>query len=306
MSPTFTFYLGADQIPVVVNVVPLAEMSLTLNAMMNGSTADAAAGEAYLEDVEEEDFVRLCEFAYTGTVSMPRWGRADASEEDSEDSETKTPAATVSPATAQIELAEKLRRLEENAEPEVEFAHTSLQGCDESFLVRGISVRKILSSRLGLMRGAFRRKYYSHFEDYDRQRLKKPDIRPWVGDLKLILLAHARLYLLADKYIAIPLKRLVFRELFALLERCIYADKHIEAMIQLVRYVYGNGGTYGFRENELRTLVCDYMVSEMTVFGGSEAFEDLLQEGGEFVRDFWRQTRIDLYAMNRMIPRSRS
>jgi hypothetical protein len=61
-------------------------------------------------------------------------------------------------------------------------------------------------------------------------------------------------------------------------------------VVELARYAYDHGenrksdGTI----DELRKLVVEYIACEVSTIGKHEAFMLLLQEGGEFVADFWR------------------
>lgn len=66
-------------------------------------------------------------------------------------------------------------------------------------------------------------------------------------------------------------------------------EERVGDIVRLARYVYDHipdrsqEGTV----HELRHLVVEYIASEVDVVGRHAEFHALLEEGGEFVMDFW-------------------
>lgn len=104
-----------------------------------------------------------------------------------------------------------------------------------------------------------------------------------------IFLAHARLYTFACMRLVDPLKRLALHKLHRTLLPFRLYSRRVGDVIDLARYAYDHGedrkpdGTI----EDLRKLVVEYIVCEVSTIGKHEAFAILLQEGGEFVVDFW-------------------
>ncbi|KAF2476764.1 uncharacterized protein BDR25DRAFT_375890 [Lindgomyces ingoldianus] len=70
-SPIFTFIIGLDRRPIVVHTGVIANISEPLNRLISGPMKEAQDQRAELPDIEKDDFLRLCEFAYKGNYSLP-------------------------------------------------------------------------------------------------------------------------------------------------------------------------------------------------------------------------------------------
>lgn len=109
-------------------------------------------------------------------------------------------------------------------------------------------------------------------------------------DFSPVFLAHARLYTFADMRLVEPLKNLALHKLHKTLLGFKLYRSRVGDVIALVRYAYDNGkdrednGTI----DELRRLVVDYIVCEISMFRKHKNFIQILEEGGEFVSDFWK------------------
>jgi hypothetical protein len=92
-----------------------------------------------------------------------------------------------------------------------------------------------------------------------------------------------------------PLKALTIEKLHKTLSKFkLYADR-IGDIIELARYAYSNqdlpsrsiDGTL----DDLKKLVVEYIVCEIDIIGKHDAFVEYIEEGGEFVVDFWKAAR---------------
>jgi hypothetical protein len=112
-------------------------------------------------------------------------------------------------------------------------------------------------------------------------------------DFAPVLLAHASLYAFAHARLIAPLQALALDKLHrTLLDFKLFAGR-IGDVVELARHVYSADGGVPDREedgtlDELRRLVVEYIVCEVDTIGKSEAFVGFLEEGGEFVGDFWK------------------
>jgi hypothetical protein len=103
-----------------------------------------------------------------------------------------------------------------------------------------------------------------------------------------VLLAHASLYVLSDYRLIDSLKALALYKLHKTLNVFQLDDENVEDIVDFARYTYSEDK--GFEEGigGLRGLVCRYMATNAVVLSHSDEFMDLLGEGGEFVKDFFK------------------
>jgi hypothetical protein len=106
-------------------------------------------------------------------------------------------------------------------------------------------------------------------------------------DFKSVFLGHARLYALADNYGVEPLKELILYKLFKALKSFTIYETRVDGIIEFVRFSYKNTPSYDNGVDGLRKLAARYIASVLDAIAKSEPFIKLLQEGGEFVKDFW-------------------
>lgn len=104
-----------------------------------------------------------------------------------------------------------------------------------------------------------------------------------------IFLAHAALYSLSSFWLIDSLQALSLYKLHKTL--CVFQldEDHTNDVVELARYLYaedargieeGNGGARG--------LVCQYMAQHAIELAASDGFMELLGEGGQFVKDFFK------------------
>jgi hypothetical protein len=103
-----------------------------------------------------------------------------------------------------------------------------------------------------------------------------------------VFLAHARLYVFADRYLIKPLRQLVLHKLQQTLVVFELYPERIGDILELVRYTYSDNNTSSDGVDELRGLVAVYVAANLDKMKRSDCFVDLLEEGGGFVRNFWR------------------
>ncbi|KAF1964491.1 hypothetical protein BU23DRAFT_631615, partial [Bimuria novae-zelandiae CBS 107.79] len=111
----------------------------------------------------------------------------------------------------------------------------------------------------------------------------------------LVLLAYARLYCFTTFYLITLLKALTLNKLYkTLIGFKLYAQR-VRDIIELARYAYSNPdlldrGDAGSLD-ELRELVVEYIMCEIDTIGKCDKFVKYMEDGGEFVGDFWRMVR---------------
>ena len=107
-------------------------------------------------------------------------------------------------------------------------------------------------------------------------------------DFTPVFLGHARLYVLADKYGIESLCQMVLSKVAQTLEIFTLYHRSVTTVIEFVRFVYSDGFRYVHGIGALRSLVTSYIASTLGQLGDDERFERLLEDGGDFIVDFWR------------------
>ena len=104
-------------------------------------------------------------------------------------------------------------------------------------------------------------------------------------------LGHASLYILGDLQLIDSLKALALFKLHKTL--CVFQldDWNAEDIVALARYAYseeGGGGALDEGIGGLRSLICQYMATNAVVLAINDGFMDLLGDGGQLVKDFFK------------------
>jgi len=113
-------------------------------------------------------------------------------------------------------------------------------------------------------------------------------------DYTPVFLGHARLYVFAEKYGISTLRSLTLDRLHRTLIYFTLFKERIGDVVALARYAYSNDNTPDYESDivdDLRRLVTQYIVCEFKTFANTEQFCTLLEEGGPFVRDWWKLVR---------------
>ncbi|KAF1838836.1 hypothetical protein BDW02DRAFT_564687 [Decorospora gaudefroyi] len=233
---------------------------------------ESETGSVEYADMEPDDFSRYVEYAYRYDYTVPSCGLDDrVTKEEVLEEEARL-------AEERLETA----RLEE-AIPETPVLFSSKsQKRKAKMLSASITPRTNFVRRNSVTRNEPKASMLDNFEP---QGNNSPE-----QDFTLVFLAHARLYTFAYMRLIDPLKRLALHKLHKTLLGFQLYKRRIGDVIELARYAYGTGedrkedGTI----EDLRKLVMEYMACAVSTFGKHDDFVSLLEEGGEFVGDFWR------------------
>lgn len=289
-SPLFTFRLGQEERDVTVHSGPLAALSPALDTLINGQMHEALERRASWPDVSVDTFTRLCEFAYMQDYTPPAfqqilhlWPFSDIAKSKKETKEKKAAASNFSwdhipEAAPPLEEA-----LAEEPEPDIPAASDDdLNGTGKVFELT-VRQRKISHNDL---RDAFARLEYIRPKSTYHFRPKRNE-GP-TQDFTPVLIGHAELYILADKYGIEPLRQLVLNKLYRTLAGFTVYETDVPCIIDFVKFVYENTPPLTGVIDPLRNLACHYVASILGQIGDLQAFKELLANGGDFVMDFWQ------------------
>jgi hypothetical protein len=118
---------------------------------------------------------------------------------------------------------------------------------------------------------------------------------PTVGDgpsenISEILLIHASLYVLAEKWGIDRLKRLTLFKIHKTLNMFSLDTPKLEQIIHLVQYAYSDQTTPDLdtKIDGLRELICQYIAAYAEFTSRNTTFTALIEEGGPLARDLWK------------------
>lgn len=260
---------------------------------MEQETSDGLRTSATLHGVREEDLLRFCDFCYTSTYTDPypvvvkpstpviESGNSNG---DGTGAGTSTALITTDDSTTQPPAAKRPR----TASP----AHSSTGFGRPGIL--GVSPAPEVNTSLNVnnklkLQGVFANTAYTtNAPRVFGTNAKKSNGMSANENHTNVFIAHAAMHALAINYEITKLKTLSLQKLADKLMRFDCKPERVGDVLALVRWVYTTESTMLRNMPELTDLVVRYVVSEVSGFGNSEEFADLLMEGGGFVKDFWR------------------
>ncbi|KAF2110336.1 hypothetical protein BDV96DRAFT_603927 [Lophiotrema nucula] len=107
------------------------------------------------------------------------------------------------------------------------------------------------------------------------------------------LFTHARMYCLADRYLVRGLKEKALNHLDSAFNTYVEVAKEAGPIVDLIRFTYDNSNARGGWDQgrNLRETVVDRLGGLASRLDRSNEFQELIEEGGEFVVDYWRWMR---------------
>ena len=276
---------------------------------MNGNMLEAKIRRVDWSDIDEDTFVRLCEYAYLHDYTPPSpleisvcaktmWG---GSAEHVVDEQPPTSAPEPEPVPVPEpeldawssfgSLSPKKKKPKEKTCKNPTVSSSLLKAKPASPVVKeplpykekSIWTRHLQDSFLSLALDATNNSTNQAQEDRF-----SPEGNTQNQDFTPVFLGHARLYLLAHKYMIDSLRQLALSKMTQTLSEFTLYRQSLPAVIEFVRFVYAETDRFGFATAPLRTLVTSYVVSALGQLGDDKRFEALLEGGGDFVSDFWR------------------
>ena len=278
-SDLFTFLIGEKRQAIIVHSAAVSARSKALHALLHNGMIETQMRTATLDDVEVEDFLRFCQFAYTGDYTVPPCTRDDEGIEPAPDDIPEPP-----PAIEEDTWAPKTKK-QRRITPSISFISDHPSDASSVWAVD-----------LKILRSTFENKRYCAI--HPREKLLdscEPTSNTAASqNFTPVFLAHCRLYVFADKYGVKSLRKLALHKIHRTLLTFELYPQRVQDLVELVRFAFMDRNTYSGGADELRALVTLYMASRVDKLKGSEPFVDLLEDGGPFVRNFWLLLRNDL------------
>ncbi|XDG09188.1 hypothetical protein ABKA04_008803 [Annulohypoxylon sp. FPYF3050] len=270
-SKPIRFRVGPDQKEFFIHDELVARMSKPLRTLVQGEWKEKNEGLVEWSEIDEETFVRFCEFAYTGNYQPAKPQPPKV--------ENKESAAPMEPGTQpEYLVAEDYAVQIEEPEVVVEEAPQDIWGTNP-YPTKG---KKKYSnrSRKDIMLSDFQ----NALDITSASTSSEPPMNP-LADYSEVLLSHARLYALADCYDVDQLMSLCVRKLHHTLRGFdLHGGARVTDVAQLIDFSYKNTRSGSAQQDKLRNLLSMYVACYIEELWPNLYFRDVI-EYGEISKD---------------------
>ncbi|KAF9874742.1 hypothetical protein CkaCkLH20_07879 [Colletotrichum karsti] len=255
-SRSIKFFVGTEGKEFSVHEASLGAVSGPLKALLSGGMKESLEGIVVWDDTESSTFLGLVEFAYTGDYSVPDLRQTDE------------------PRPKHVTMA-SFSKKDQQDDPGVHFpSMLSEMNSDRS---AGAYVT-ITDTRLKFCEKHFDEGRENPHENLPFARdMEKNDRTGYHG----VFMHHAKLYVLADKYVAVTLKSLCLQRVRVSLRNVPGSPEFVDVLRDLVVYVYDNTTA----SDELRRLLVRYCVARVFWFKVCGFLQRMRKELPEFMAD---------------------
>ncbi|KAH9206129.1 hypothetical protein DL95DRAFT_316139, partial [Leptodontidium sp. 2 PMI_412] len=249
-SKQFVFIIGEVQAEFTVHAAIIAKQSKALDALINGSMKEAFARKAVFEDIEEDTFIRFCQFAYTGDYTTPDFIHIPAVELPD-----IAPPAILDDTDRDEPVGDKLKKPSKSSRLR-QSLHDRLYDTE--------TTRTLSAARCGVRQNS------DPSEDYTT-----------------VFLGHAQLYVFEEKWGIKSLKTLTLFKLHRTLTTFTLYEARRPDIVELLRYAFSNAHTPDLVDDvdDLRSLVMLYTACEVESLVRCPEFLLLIGEGGQLAQD---------------------
>jgi hypothetical protein len=265
-----------------------------MTVLINGNMNEASTRCAEIENVEVKDFIRFCEYAYSGDFTVPTWKQDETPNTPEPKADMTWPEEEAAPEEAAPEEA----IIEEPPPPPDE---PQDDGWGGTFPPGTVTKKKKSKTKRPILslREIFENRTYQVDGENPRSKVQgrlKPYTNDTVDqDFTPVFLAYARLYTFAHFRAIEPLKALTLQKLHSTLKGFKLYHKRVGDIVKLAEYAYTTDDLpsrgYDGSIDSLRQLVVEYIVCEINTIGMCREFVEFMEDGGEFVGDFWMTMR---------------
>ena len=270
-SPPFTFVVGEAEKEFVVHSALIARHSEPLaNMMSRGDWKESSEKRLVLTDVDESTFLCFSQFLYCGNYTPP------------------DPVILHQTRTIGREHQEAIVPPDDDDWSSLEITRGKKKAKKSLVWEDGESLRYDSFVR---PRENVRARFEALSYPYNEAKANlgpRPNPNP-LECYTSIFLCHASLYSLADKYQIKQLKQLSLTKLHRTLDKYTVHAQRRDDILELINYAYDNDNTADQdleKIDPLRDLVVRYAVCISRDLLGHKGFQELLQAGGQFARDF--------------------
>jgi hypothetical protein len=256
----------------MVHEEAIANQSAALNSLMRGKMSESTAGVAAWIDVDEATFVRFAQFAYTGDYSVPKMVVSGQERSKSRQEQSVAEVEEIEELGIEENYWGSLSSASKKNKKKSQVTCTPPQPTPTPF--------KSLTYTLLQPRSKFANTCDPAVMEGSEENITEA------------LLSHASLYILAEKWGIESLKRLTLSKLHQTLNLLTLDAARVPHIVKLVRCAYSGTPDLETGIDELRELVCRYVAVYIRTISEHTEFEELIEEGGAFMRDLWKRVLV--------------
>lgn len=292
----FTFLLGLEEVPLKIHEGLVKNLSQPLHAMMTNGMKESIDRKARLKDVDPQTFAIFAEYAYSGAYRLHPVG------EQTGDFDESLHAPKVAQFCKRCGGSYKLSpishcctRCSQYAEENAEYCIHCTDQLESDEEIESATCSECYEP-LTHAQAFVCRKYHTDTMEHDELRkyltaLRPPD-RP-----SSQLIAHARLYIFADRYLIESMKSLCLHKLHRDLTSFKLTNDTADELFALLQFTDNNTESYVVMDNEdpvtdpgmgkeLRDLVVAYAVLQAESLVKYAHFKTMLVDGGSLLAEF--------------------
>jgi hypothetical protein len=301
-SKPFRFLVGKNKTSFTLHSDALVGQSDPLLALINGGMAEARKGHAWLEDTDEETFVRVGEYLYTSDYTPAEPDVLLAHSQIGQESDgnhtqmiSERDALNGDSISAAMEAPEvQIGQFPEEPLPRVSewdmFRLTKKKKKEKKKARAAFSwgsdgepeIPKVDPTRS--KRELLWDEFIDSIDSCNRDFRPRPNLEP-CEDYREVFLCHAQLYVFADKYDIQPLAKLSLSKLGHTLADFNVFEERTEDIVELLQYCYANTAERVGTMDSLRALVIKYVACVVERLKDSEGFRSLLGEANSISLD---------------------
>ncbi|OAP65638.1 hypothetical protein AYL99_01610 [Fonsecaea erecta] len=302
-SKPFKFLVGPARRAFYMHSRLASQLSIAMDKLLNGDMIEAKEGFAVFEDTDEETFIRVIQFAYTGdyTVAEPDIVLSESDivvDNPTGPADHEVPVAAVDSYPIEYDVPQAAEPREFGLEiSEPISSQWDFNGLGQSRKKKKSKVRSIVwpedesfSPPPAVDRGKPKAEQVWDSFKCKAHIAEKAAWKPQVNedhcqDYTPVFLCHAKLYAFADQYSIEPLQDLVLQKLRLTLSWFKLHRQRVGDVVELLKYTYDNTPPHEQEIDRLRNLVSDYLVCHIKKIAGDVKFTELL-ENSDLVKDF--------------------
>lgn len=276
--------MGHEKTTFRIHSSAIAEQSDALNNLINGAMIEAQVGRVVWDDLSVNTFIRFIQFAYLGDYPTPA---SLPMTELTGTAASVAPLFTASPVFTFFPSNSPTMPTE--ASPFKDPSRTDRKG--SKYVLSQMNTIKQDNTPMKMSeKTPFKdMDYPARIPAMEFFKSCKPRPNQPSEDFTPVFVAHAELYVFAEKYGIKILKQTTLHKLHKTLAIYKINPADIRPIIELIRYTFSEDNTLD-QENhvdDLRELVIAYITSEIKTIGKCPQFLVLLEEGGAFVGNVW-------------------
>lgn len=245
--------------------------------------AESQAGATTWDQVSKETFEMFAQFAYTGDYTIPTMEKRD---------HEGASGAKVGVSSGEVEQIDR-PVLVEDAFPD-EPVQSPLDRVPRKGRKKKMAdASQAYGTVMSMSKANFQSLAFDGGTPRDHYRGRcEPDTEFFPDQsYSKVFVGHASLYLLGHLWMIDSLQSLALYKLHKTLCAFQLATDSMDDVLDLIRCAYSEEGEVSGSNGDvegLRNLVCKYLVMEASFLSSNDGFMEILGEGGQFVKDFFR------------------